>query len=68
MNCLNADVEDTAYIINRNNRKDKHIQISDFIFWWRCDDKFTAMWSPIRAPTNIQYHLRQNTYRNYQIL
>ncbi|KAL5748491.1 hypothetical protein ACOSP7_025533 [Xanthoceras sorbifolium] len=32
MNCLNADVEDTAYIISRNTKKDKHVQLSDFIF------------------------------------
>ncbi|OMO59651.1 Zinc finger, CCHC-type [Corchorus capsularis] len=32
MNCLNADVEDWAYIINRNTQKEKHVQISDFIF------------------------------------
>ncbi|KAJ4712764.1 DEAD-box ATP-dependent RNA helicase 41 [Melia azedarach] len=32
MNCLNADVEDTAYIISRNAMKDKHVQISDFLF------------------------------------
>lgn len=43
MNCLNADVEDTAYIISRSNRKDKQVQISEFIFWWSCDDKFTAI-------------------------
>ncbi|GAY43525.1 hypothetical protein CUMW_075160, partial [Citrus unshiu] len=27
MNCLNADVEDKAYIISRSNRKDKQVQI-----------------------------------------
>ncbi|KAE8055932.1 hypothetical protein FH972_012740 [Carpinus fangiana] len=32
MNCLNADVEDNAYIISQNAQKDKHVQLSDFIF------------------------------------
>ncbi|KAA0039710.1 P-loop containing nucleoside triphosphate hydrolases superfamily protein isoform 1 [Cucumis melo var. makuwa] len=32
MNCFNADVEDTAYIINRKPKKDKSVSISDFIF------------------------------------
>ncbi|XWS38565.1 hypothetical protein CRYUN_Cryun19dG0142400 [Craigia yunnanensis] len=32
MNCLNADVEDRAYIISRNTEKKKHVQLSDFIF------------------------------------
>jgi hypothetical protein len=32
MNCLSADVEDSAYIISRNAQKDKRVQLSDFIF------------------------------------
>ncbi|KAB2014233.1 hypothetical protein ES319_D09G210500v1 [Gossypium barbadense] len=32
MNCLNADIEDRAYIIGRNTGKGKHVQLSDFIF------------------------------------
>ncbi|KAK3224881.1 hypothetical protein Dsin_004743 [Dipteronia sinensis] len=33
MNCSNADVEETAYIISRNTtKKDKHVKLSDFIF------------------------------------
>lgn len=32
MNCFNADVEDTAYIINRKAKEDKSVSISDFIF------------------------------------
>ncbi|XVE65067.1 hypothetical protein DITRI_Ditri07aG0152700 [Diplodiscus trichospermus] len=32
MNCLNADVEDRAYIISRNTQKEKNVQLSDFIF------------------------------------
>lgn len=32
MNCLNADVEDRAYIISRNTEKQKHVELSDFIF------------------------------------
>ncbi|KAK9276244.1 hypothetical protein L1049_005775 [Liquidambar formosana] len=32
MNCLNADVEDSAYIIRRNARDYRCVQVSDFIF------------------------------------
>lgn len=32
MNCLNANVEESAYIISRNSHKGKRIQLSDFIF------------------------------------
>lgn len=32
MNCLNGDAEDSAYIIPRNNKRDKNLQLSDFIF------------------------------------
>lgn len=33
MNCLNAGVEESAYILKRDSHKDKHTQLSDFIFW-----------------------------------
>lgn len=34
MNCLNANVEDNAYILkNKNVRNKKRAQLSDFIFW-----------------------------------
>ncbi|RVW50544.1 hypothetical protein CK203_074491 [Vitis vinifera] len=32
MNCLNADVEDSAYIFRRHAQKNNSIQLSDFIF------------------------------------
>ncbi|KAF2313075.1 hypothetical protein GH714_009100 [Hevea brasiliensis] len=32
MNCLNADIEDGAYIVNKNAENNKHIQLNDFIF------------------------------------
>ncbi|GAB2300869.1 hypothetical protein Dimus_034905 [Dionaea muscipula] len=32
MNCLNADVEDNAYIIKRNAEKGNHVQLSELIF------------------------------------
>ncbi|PON40637.1 zinc finger protein [Parasponia andersonii] len=32
MNCLNAGVEDNAYIISRNRQRHKSTQLSDFIF------------------------------------
>ncbi|XP_027334400.1 uncharacterized protein LOC113849040 [Abrus precatorius] len=32
MNCLNADVEESAYIIKSNGHKSKRTQLSDFIF------------------------------------
>lgn len=32
MNCLNADVEDSAYIIRRGAGRGKHLQLSDFMF------------------------------------
>ncbi|KAK6262911.1 hypothetical protein QUC31_008727 [Theobroma cacao] len=32
MNCLNADVEDRAYIISRGTERETHVQLSDFIF------------------------------------
>ncbi|XP_065857898.1 uncharacterized protein [Euphorbia lathyris] len=31
-NCLNANAEDASYIIKKNAGKNKHIQLSDFIF------------------------------------
>lgn len=34
MNCLNANVEGSAYIVNRLHTNGKHGQLSDFIFWW----------------------------------
>lgn len=32
MNCLNANVEDSGYIISRNSQQGKRVQLSDFIF------------------------------------
>lgn len=32
MNCLNADVEDGAYIISSTTKKQKLVQLSDCIF------------------------------------
>ncbi|KAK3039460.1 hypothetical protein RJ639_028042 [Escallonia herrerae] len=32
MNCLNAEVEDSAHIVRKQTRSDKHAQLSDFIF------------------------------------
>ncbi|KAB1217024.1 putative ATP-dependent RNA helicase DDX59 [Morella rubra] len=32
MNCLSADVEESAYIVSRSGHKDKRVQLSDFIF------------------------------------
>ncbi|XP_022996224.1 uncharacterized protein LOC111491515 isoform X1 [Cucurbita maxima] len=32
MNCFNADVEDAAYIVNRNTKSGKSASVSDFIF------------------------------------
>ncbi|KAF8412413.1 hypothetical protein HHK36_000377 [Tetracentron sinense] len=32
MNCLNADVEDSAHIIRRHAQRDKCVELSDFIF------------------------------------
>ncbi|KAJ7944750.1 DEAD-box ATP-dependent RNA helicase 41 [Quillaja saponaria] len=32
MNCLHADIEDSAYIVSRNGQKNKCTQLSDFIF------------------------------------
>ncbi|RXH97268.1 hypothetical protein DVH24_035936 [Malus domestica] len=32
MNCMNANVEESGYIISRNSQKGKRIQLSDFIF------------------------------------
>ncbi|KAF5734410.1 P-loop containing nucleoside triphosphate hydrolases superfamily protein isoform 1 [Tripterygium wilfordii] len=32
MNCLNADIEDKAHVINRSLENHKHAKISDFIF------------------------------------
>ncbi|CAN6580898.1 unnamed protein product [Malus baccata var. baccata] len=32
MNCMNANVEESAYIISKNSQKGKCIQLSDFIF------------------------------------
>ncbi|XP_054808793.1 uncharacterized protein LOC129310923 isoform X2 [Prosopis cineraria] len=32
MNCLNADVEETAYIIRKSGHKSKYTRLSDFIF------------------------------------
>lgn len=32
MNCMNADVEDSAYVVRRGAARDKHSQLSDFIF------------------------------------
>ncbi|KAI4317347.1 hypothetical protein L6164_025221 [Bauhinia variegata] len=32
MNCSNADVEESGYIVKRYGRKDKYLQLSDFIF------------------------------------
>ena len=34
MNCLNAGMEESAYIIRKNGHKSKYTQLSDFIFWW----------------------------------
>lgn len=34
MNCLSADVEDNAYILqNKHIQNEKRVQLSDFIFW-----------------------------------
>lgn len=32
LNCPNAGLEDSAYIVSRNPRKGKHVQLSEFIF------------------------------------
>ncbi|MFS7975538.1 hypothetical protein Hanom_Chr10g00881771 [Helianthus anomalus] len=32
MNCLNAGVEDSAYIFNKHSVNEKQTQLSDFIF------------------------------------
>ncbi|VVA39896.1 PREDICTED: probable ATP-dependent [Prunus dulcis] len=32
MNCMNANAEESAYIISKSSQKDKRVQLSDFIF------------------------------------
>lgn len=33
MNCLSADVEDSAYVVKKHAQNKNYVQLSDFIFW-----------------------------------